>query len=132
VKGRRGPGGGDHFGNFIAAVRSRKVADLNADIAEGQLSAALCHLPNISYRLGEPSAFASANTPFASCETSCEAFDRMKAHLKSNNVALDGLEYRMGRTLKLDPKAETILGDAEASALLTRPYRAGFAMPENV
>ncbi len=34
--------GGDHFANFIQAVRSRKRADLHADIAEGHISAALC------------------------------------------------------------------------------------------
>src|SRR6185503_20237905 len=33
--------GGDHFANFIATVRSRKTADLHADIAEGHVSAAL-------------------------------------------------------------------------------------------
>ena len=45
--------GGDHFGNFIAACRSRKSSDLAADIQEGHISSALCHLGNISYRLGE-------------------------------------------------------------------------------
>ena len=39
-----------HFANFLKAVKSRKHTDLNADIAEGYLSAALCHLANISYR----------------------------------------------------------------------------------
>ena len=48
----RGPGDG-HFGNFIAAVRSRRQEDLNADILEGHYSSALCHLANISLRLGE-------------------------------------------------------------------------------
>jgi hypothetical protein len=47
-------GGGDHFGNFVKAVRNRSVNDLNAPIVEGHLSSALCHLGNISYRLGEP------------------------------------------------------------------------------
>jgi len=47
-----GSGAGDHFRNFIDAVRSRKREDLNADILEGHLSAAHCHLANISYRLG--------------------------------------------------------------------------------
>src|ERR1700722_18608174 len=47
-------GGGDHFANFLAAVRSRKAEDLNADILEGHLSSALCHLGNISYRLRAP------------------------------------------------------------------------------
>jgi len=41
-----------HFDNFIAAVRTRKASDLNADIEEGHQSAALCHLANISFLLG--------------------------------------------------------------------------------
>jgi hypothetical protein len=45
-------GDADHFANFLSAVRSRKHTDLNADILEGHLSSALCHLGNISYRLG--------------------------------------------------------------------------------
>ena len=48
---------GDHFANFIEAVRSRKPEALNAEIEEGHLSSALCHLANISYRLGRTLAF---------------------------------------------------------------------------
>ena len=48
---RRG-GGGDHFGNFVQAVRSRKRESLNAEIEEGAASTVLVHLANISYRLG--------------------------------------------------------------------------------
>jgi hypothetical protein len=44
-------GRGGHFENFIRAVRSRNPQDLNAEIAEGHLSSALCHLGNIAYRL---------------------------------------------------------------------------------
>ena len=39
-----------HFDNFLKAMKSRKHTDLNADIVEGHLSAALCHMANISYR----------------------------------------------------------------------------------
>jgi hypothetical protein len=41
-----------HWENFIAAVRSRKREDLNAEIEEGALSCNLMHLANISYRVG--------------------------------------------------------------------------------
>jgi predicted dehydrogenase len=41
-----------HMRNFLAACRSRKVADLTADVEIGATSAALCHLANISYRVG--------------------------------------------------------------------------------
>ena len=33
-----------HFANFVDAVRSRDAGNLNADILEGHLSSALCHL----------------------------------------------------------------------------------------
>ena len=52
VKGPSGHGGGDHFANFVKAVRARDHKLLNADIAEGHLSSAYCHLGNIAYRLG--------------------------------------------------------------------------------
>ncbi len=42
----------EHWANFIAAVRSRKRSDLNAEIEEGALSCNLMHLANISYRVG--------------------------------------------------------------------------------
>ena len=52
--------GGDHFANFVDAVRSRKSGDLNAEIEEGALSSNLVHLANISYRLGRTLNFDAA------------------------------------------------------------------------
>lgn len=75
-----------HYDNFIHAVRSRKPGDLNCDIEQGHLSAALCHLANVSYRLG--------------------------------------------RSLRFDAAKETFSGDAEANKLLTRDYRAPYALPD--
>jgi predicted dehydrogenase len=40
-----------HFRNWIAACRSRKAEDLTAEILEGHMSSALCHLANIAYRV---------------------------------------------------------------------------------
>jgi predicted dehydrogenase len=51
-KGPGGNGGGDHFANFLKAMRSRNYQELAADIEQGHLSSAFCHLGNISYRLG--------------------------------------------------------------------------------
>ncbi len=51
-KGPGGKGGGDHFANFLQAVRNRDVKSLNGEIEEGHLSSAYCHLGNIAYRLG--------------------------------------------------------------------------------
>jgi predicted dehydrogenase len=49
--------GGSHIANFIRAVRSRKIADSTAPIAEGHLSSALCHLANIAFRTGRTLTF---------------------------------------------------------------------------
>jgi hypothetical protein len=52
----RGPGGGDptglHMQNFLAAVKSRNYKDLHDEIGIAYLSASMCHLANISYRVG--------------------------------------------------------------------------------
>ncbi|MDZ7373312.1 MAG: Gfo/Idh/MocA family oxidoreductase [candidate division KSB1 bacterium] len=52
-----GTGGGAHFVNFIEAVRANDWTKLNADILEGHMSTVLCHLANISYRLGREVVF---------------------------------------------------------------------------
>ena len=43
----------NHFANFLTAVRSRKREDQKAEILEGHQSASLCHIGNISWRLGK-------------------------------------------------------------------------------
>lgn len=53
-----------HMANFLAAVRSRKPADLNCDIEDGHQSAALCHLANISYRVGRKLTVAAGTENF--------------------------------------------------------------------
>jgi predicted dehydrogenase len=121
-------GGGDHFANFVAAVRSGKVEDLHADIEEGHLSSALCHLGNISYRLGAEAPFDKVADVLADKEAQ-ETFERMEKHLTDNGVSLQETKCRVGRRLKVDPKAETFMGDKEADALLTRDYRKGFEVP---
>ncbi len=52
---------GNHWENFIGAVRSRKKSDLNAPIEEGAISTMLVHLANISYRLGRSLHFDAAS-----------------------------------------------------------------------
>jgi predicted dehydrogenase len=51
-KGPGGTAGGDHYANFVKAVKARDCKLLNADIEQGHLSSAYCHLGNIAYRLG--------------------------------------------------------------------------------
>lgn len=116
-----------HFGNFISAVRSRKVGDLHADIEEGHYSAALCHLANISYRLGQKVPFVPETKAFGDNKEAYETFQRMGEHLSSKNgIKLDGLTYQLGRKLTIAPETETFVDDKEADRLLTREYRKSF------
>lgn len=127
-------GGNDdaHFGNFLSAVRSRKIQDLNADIEEGHLSSALCHLGNVSYLLGEEVAATDSLKKldgFHSQDNTAETLDRVLAHLADNKVDLKSTKMRVGSQLKLDPKAENFPGNDAANAMLTREYRAPFVVP---
>ncbi len=56
----------NEYERFITAVRSRKADDLGVEIEEGYLSSALCHLGNISYRLGRTVQFDSNKGDFGS------------------------------------------------------------------
>jgi predicted dehydrogenase len=123
---------GVHFANFVQAVRSGKSSDLHADILEGHLSSALCHLANVSYRLGTQQPFSKKAKAFGDDKDAAETLERTAEHLKDNRVPLDETNYRLGRRLKVDVKNETFLGDKEADALLTREYRKPFVMPEKV
>ena len=130
---KMGPGGGDHFANFIQAVRSRKVEDLNADVAEAHLSAACCHLGNISYRLGEQVAGTTRPDVLDKHEEIGRSWQRVLETVKGA-IGLDLAKstYQLGPMLKFDPQAEKFVGNAQADKLLTRPYRKPFVVPENV
>ena len=53
--------GGDHFLNFVEAVKSRNRESLHAEVEEGAASTVLVHLANVSYRVGRTIHF-DANT----------------------------------------------------------------------
>jgi len=48
----RGDPTGMHMQNFLACVKSRREQDLHEPLANSVISADLCHLANISYRVG--------------------------------------------------------------------------------
>jgi hypothetical protein len=126
---RRFNGSQSHFGNFVEAVRSRRREHLKADILEGHLSSALCHLVNISYRLGRPTAFNPRTQSFGDDRQAAETLARMEEHLRDNQVPLEKTTYLLGRRLSVDNKTESFVGDNEANRFLTRQYRKGFAVP---
>ena len=63
-----GAGGSSHFQNFIESVRSNDLMKCNADILEGHMSTVMCHLANISNRLGRELIFDSHSEKFVNDE----------------------------------------------------------------
>ena len=122
----------DIFENFIQAVRSRKEVDLDAHVYEGHVSSGLCHLANVSYRLGEKTSFRKKTKPFGNNPKASEYFERMQEHLKDNGLKLEETDYIVGRTLAFDASTESIKGDEEANQLLSRQYRPPYVVPDKV
>ena len=128
---KMGPGG--HFENFIHAMRSRKIEDLNADILEGHLSSACCQLGNISYRLGEQVAGTTEPDVLRRHEEIAKSWDKIQETVNGTiGLDLSKNTYQLGPMLTLDPQAEKFMGNAKADAMLTRPYRKPFVVPQSV
>lgn len=127
-------GDGNHFANFIEACYSRNVADLNADVREGHLSAAISHLGNISYYLGEQNRVSVADCRSVvervkSLDDNGATFERTIKHLRDNGVDLEKYQLSVGPHLVFDPEKEVFPESAEATAMVSREYRDGFVCP---
>jgi hypothetical protein len=134
-----GSGGGEgHAANFIRAVRSRKMEDLNADILEGHLSSALCHLANIPYRLGHYAADSFLKEYLAGNAWMADAFQRFEDHLGANGVNLSVAPVVRGPWLEFKPEQERFASGTTydtgywANLLLKDGYRPPYIIPDVV
>ncbi|MFY9343838.1 MAG: Gfo/Idh/MocA family oxidoreductase [Planctomycetota bacterium] len=123
--------GGDHYANWLDAVRSRKESDLNGPVREGHISSALCHMGNVSHRLGSAVGKREIQAAVDKHPDANEAWMRLSEHLGANGVDVDQSRLCLGASLAMDPATERF-ADAKANALATREYRAGFAVPAEV
>ncbi len=127
-------GSGDHYDNFVQAVRSRNADDLNSDAFQGHLSAALAHLANISYYLGEDNKVSVSQAravleKIQSRDDNIETLNRTIQHLEDNGVDLDKYPISMGPMLQFDPEQEVFIDSAAANEILNREYREPFVCP---
>ena len=126
-------GPGDIFENFIHCVRSRKREELHADIAEGHLSAACCHLGNLSYRLGEQVSGTTRPDVLDKHEEIAKSWDTIKQTVKGTlGYDVSKNTYCLGPMLEFDPEKEKFVKNRKANRLLTRRYRKPFVVPESV
>ncbi len=115
-------------------VRSRKISDLNADILEGHLSSALCHMGNVSYRLGKETSRDEVMEVIKGNKEMVDSFERLGEHLLVNGVDLKQTPRILGPWLKMDTDNERFVGDfhEQANMLARRNYREPFVVPEQV
>lgn len=123
----------NHFANFLNAVRSRKHVELNADILEGHQSTALCHLANISYRLGQATAPSEIKKQLSGLRVQDDVggtFEKTREHLSGLGIDLEKTRLTLGRHLKMEAGRENFLANPDADALLSREYRGPFVVPQ--
>jgi len=129
-----GEGAQAHDANFLKAVRSRDISGLNCEIIEGHLSTALCHLGNISHRIGEDSSPQEIRERIQGDKDALEAFERFQGHLSANGVDLRKTPAVLGPWLEMNSETETFTGAFRdrANELLTQEYRKPFVVPPKV
>jgi predicted dehydrogenase len=123
-------GGGNHFQNFLAALESGRREDLNAEVLEGHLSAALCHMANISHKLGEKRTASEIKSAIGSNADFAQSVDRLLAHLAANEIDVDAATVTLGPMLEFDIETEKFTNNPAANGLLRREDRQPFVVPE--
>jgi predicted dehydrogenase len=121
-----------HLSNFVAAIRSRKTSDLVAEALLGHLSAACCHMANISYRLGKHSPSETIQETIRENRELSDAFERCREYLRENGIDLGTTPAVLGPWVTFDAKQERFVQDFadEANELSRREYREPFVVPK--
>jgi len=117
--------------NFIEVVRSRKMERLFGPVSEGHVSSALCHLGNISHRIGRNIGPADVTERTQGNSLTAEATGRMVEHLKVHGINLARNPLTLGATLTFDPENERFKSTYadNANELIKRKYRQPFEVP---
>jgi predicted dehydrogenase len=133
-----GDGGATHFGNFFAAMRSRRAAGLRAPIETGHGSTSLCHYSNISYRTGRPAGWKEIQSAFEPIADAHSALEGLGKHLALRGVGPDRQRLTLGPWIELEKDRDGIAGVAggdpallaKARGFLHEPQRPPYSIPE--
>jgi hypothetical protein len=118
----------NHYRNFIDAIINNDPGEIVGDIYEAHVSSGLCHLGNISQRLGS----------LACDEEIMKKLHDIKAPLATkqqlkrlrNNLSANGINenFTLGVELKIEAKNGAILDNKDAFDMMTKQYREGFGL----
>ena len=88
----------------------------HAPILEGHVSSAVCHLGNVSYRLGRPGDARACQAALGDRPPVAEGFPRLVKSLEGIGVDLDKTPFSLGPWLELDTRTGEIQGAAGGDA----------------
>jgi predicted dehydrogenase len=123
-------GGGDHFVNFIDAIRSGRRQDLNAEVFEGHISTSVTHTGNISYRLGVKASRRQIFKQVRSIPIFANMYERMIEHLKDHEIKVNARTVTLGPWLQIDHKNECFKNNEQANRLVRGFYRKPYVVPD--
>lgn len=135
----KGDGGAGHLGNFIAAVRSRRAADLAAPLDNGFTSSAACHFGNISYRTGRPASVEEIGRTLGNYPLVPELLGKIERHLGAHSIDLARAPLTLGPWIEIDAAGAGVArldGASEPDALeralflLRETQRPPYLVPE--
>ena len=123
-----------HMANFVNAVRSRKASDLNAEAEVGHVSAACCHMANLSHRLGTIYSPPTIREMSSAHPELSDAFQRCDQYLQANGVNLNSSQVVAGPWVTWDSEQQRFVEEfADAANQLSQPaYRKPFEVPRLV
>ena len=130
----KGDGGGAHKRNFFDAIKAGDRSILNAEIEMGHQSTVMCHLSNISWRLGSKVSVQEISESVKGNEDAMNTLDSVVNQLAFNKIDLEKTPLIAGPRLRYDNKAEKFTGDhaADANRFVRLPNRPEFTVPEKV
>jgi predicted dehydrogenase len=120
--------------NFIKALRSGRESDLRTGIENGHLSTSVCHMGNISHRLGQAASREEAHERIGKDASVLDAFARMQEHLRIHGIKLDPQNLTVGPRLTMDSASESFTGTwaNRANQFLKRAYREPYVIRDQV
>jgi len=123
-------GRGDHFVNFIEAVRAGRREHLTAEILEGHTSTAVCHTGNISYRLGDKASVKEMRAQVRDIPAFNAMFEGLLVHLAAHEIDADAGTVTLGPWLDIDRENERFKDNERANRLVRGFYRAPYVVPD--
>jgi len=132
IKQYKGTGGRGHDTNFVKAVKSRKMEDLNCEIEVGHQSTMMCLMANAAYRAGKQATVEQVKASMKEHQDALDTIDSVVKQIADNGGDIKDL--KLGPKLTFDNKKEVFTGEnaEEANKFVRYEMRKEFAVPDEV